>query len=114
MEGVCRHITLEKEELNIPDIVSASITSLAFIGGGISLYTTGVSRDAVIEERVEALLTVTEKTALGLSELSEEVVILRVKQASDHHSRKEVVDSLLDLTKEVQQLSKQIVSLEDK
>ena len=97
--------------MNIPDIVAASITSLAFIGGGIGLYTTGEARDAVIDQRVADLLIVAEKSTENVSGLSEDVLTLKIKQTYNEQYQRDVVFNLKELSTEVKEMSKHLIEI---
>jgi len=96
--------------MNIPDVVTATITSLAFIGGGIGLYTSSESRDAIIDQRVENLLTVSERNSSKIAELSEAVGNLRVQQMYDDKSRDEFIYDMRKLTEEIKQVNRHLLN----
>ena len=97
--------------MNIPDIVSASVTSLAFIGGGIGLYTAGEARDAVVDQRVSDLLVVAEKGVESVASLSEDVLTLKVKQTYNEQYQREVVHNLKELSTEVKGMGKSLIDI---
>ena len=95
--------------MNIPDIVTASITSVAFLGGGISLYSSSESRDALIEERVADLLIVAEKGSQSITGLSTAVNALEIKQKYNDKAQAELMYSLRDLTREIKGVNKHLL-----
>ena len=97
--------------MNIPDIVGASITSIAFIGGGIGLYTTGEARDAVTDQRVADLLVVAEKSTESVARLSEDVLTLKIKQTYNEQYQREVVYNLKELSTEVKGMGKNLIDI---
>lgn len=97
--------------MNIPDIVGASVASLAFIGGGIGLYTSSQARDAVLDQRVEDLLTIAEKGSQRLTELSDVVNTLEVKQQYNESTQRELTVSIRDLTQEVRTVNTHLLMM---
>jgi len=96
--------------LNIPDVVSATITSLAFIGGGIGLYTSSESRDAVIDQRVESLLDVAERNSTKIEDITKTVGNLSVKQEYNDKSREEFMYDIRKLTEEIKQVNRHLLN----
>ena len=97
--------------MNIPEMISAGVATMAFALGGVSLYSSSVGKDRLTEASVATLLGSSKEVSEGLKELSTRVKTLEVKQAHTEEVQSQFLYSVRDLTNEVRKVNEHLLTL---